>query len=133
MQKTLMNDWLRSNRDSILKKYPEANPMLVYFFDYFNSCSGGFSFENILENAINGQGASIQESASYLLMNDDLDDGCVVDHAQFYYYDELDGKVPFKTFALVLELIALAYIDYHPEDKERITLLLTRLKKVYQV
>ncbi len=128
-----MIDWMNSNRDSILKEHPEAKPMLNFFIDYFNSCTGGYYFVDILKNAIRGQGANIQETSTYLLMNDILDDGYVIDAAEFYYYDELDGTVQFKTFALVLKLIALAYVDFYPDDKDEILRLLQKIKQVYAI
>ncbi|MGB9040672.1 MAG: hypothetical protein WCC23_19500, partial [Acinetobacter calcoaceticus] len=72
-------------------------------------------------------------TSSYFLMNDVTDEEHVIDAAEFYFYDELDGKVPFKVFASVLELIALAYADHNPEEKEQIIHLIPRLKKVYDI
>ncbi len=66
-------------------------------------------------------------------MDSIVDEGHVVDAAEFYFYDELDGKVPFKVFASVLELIALAYAEHNLEEKEQIIHLMPRLKKVYDI
>ena len=128
-----MIEWLRNNRNDILKKYPEADPELSFFMDYFVTCTGGHTFIDILKNAIRGEGYSLQETSTYFLMNDVLDEGHVVDAAEFYFYDELDGKVPFEVFASVLELIALAYAEYNPEDNEQIIDLIPRLKRVYGI
>jgi|GEM_PF-326172 len=128
-----MIEWLRTNRNNILKKYPEAEPELSFFMDYFVTSTGGYTFISILKDAIRGEGYSLQETSSYFLMNDVTDEGHVVDAAEFYFYDELDGKVPFKVFASVLELIALAYAEHNPEEKEQIIHLIPRLKKVYDI
>ncbi|QNX59510.1 hypothetical protein [Acinetobacter seifertii] len=128
-----MIEWLRTNRNDILKKYPEAEPELSFFMDYFVTSTGGYTFISILKDAIRGEGYSLQETSSYFLMNDVTDEGHVVDAAEFYFYDELDGKVPFKVFASVLELIALAYAEHNPEEKEQIIHLIPRLKKVYDI
>ncbi|WP_347017213.1 hypothetical protein H2788_06265 [Acinetobacter seifertii] len=128
-----MIEWLRTNRNEILKKYPEAAPELSFFMDYFVTSTGGYTFISILKDAIRGEGYSLQETSSYLLMNDVTDEGHVIDAAEFYFYDELDGKVPFKVFASVLELIALAYAEHNPEEKEQILDLMPRLKKVYDI
>ncbi|KQQ77000.1 hypothetical protein [Acinetobacter sp. Leaf130] len=128
-----MIEWLRTNRNDILKKYPEAEPELSFFMDYFVTSTGGYTFISILKDAIRGEGYSLQETSSYFLMNDVTDEGHVIDAAEFYFYDELDGKVPFKVFASVLELIALAYADHNPEEKEQIIHLIPRLKKVYDI
>lgn len=64
-------------------------------------------------------------------MNYVMDEGHLIDAAEFYFYDELDGKVPFKLFASVLELIA--YAEYNSEEKEQIIDLMPRLKKVYDI
>lgn len=128
-----MIEWLRNNRNDILKKYPEADPELSFFMDYFVTCTGGYTFIDILKNAIRGEGYSLQETSTYFLMNDVLDEGYIVDAAEFYFYDELDGKVPFKVFASVLELIALAYAEYNPEDRELIINLLPKLRRAYGI
>ena len=128
-----MIEWLRTNRNDILKKYPEAEPELSFFMDYFVTFTGGYSFVDILKRAIQGEGVSTQETSTYFLMDSIVDEGHVVDAAEFYFYDELDGKVPFKVFASVLELIALAYAEYNPEEKEQILDLMPRLKKVYDI
>ncbi len=125
--------WLRTNRNEILKKYPEADPELSFFMDYFVTSTGRYTFISILKDAIRGEGSSLQETSSYLLMNDVTDEGHVIDAAEFYFYDELDGKVPFKVFASVLELIVLAYAEHNSEEKERIIHLIPRLKKVYDI
>jgi len=101
--------------------------------DYFVTGSRGYSFVDILKRAIQGEGVSTQETSTYFLMDSIVDEGHVVDAAEFYFYDELDGKVPFKVFASVLELIALAYAEHNPEEKEQIIHLITRLKKVYDI
>ncbi|MCG7219733.1 hypothetical protein [Acinetobacter sp. AG3] len=101
--------------------------------DYFVTCAGGYTFIDILKNAIRSEGYSLQETSTYLLMNSVVDEGHVVDSAEFYFYDELDGKVPFEVFASVLELIALAYAEYNPEDNEQIIDLIPRLKRVYGI
>lgn len=128
-----MIEWLRNNRNEILHKYPEADPELSFFMDYFVTGDGGYAFIDILKNAIRGEGYSLQETSTYLLMNDVVDEGHVVDAAEFYFYDDLDGKVPFKTFASVLELITLAYAECNPENREEILHFLPRLKQVYGV
>ncbi|MDO6643008.1 hypothetical protein ACNPQK_07700 [Acinetobacter guillouiae] len=128
-----MIEWLRNNRNDILQKYPEADPELSFFMDYFVTCTGGYTFIDILKNAIRSEGYSLQETSTYLLMNSVVDEGHVVDSAEFYFYDELDGKVPFEVFASVLELIALAYAEYNPEDNEQIIDLIPRLKRVYGI
>ena len=128
-----MCDWLDDNRNDILKKYPEAEPELSFFMDYFVTSSGGYSFVDILKRAIQGEGASTQETSTYFLMNSIVDEGHVVDAAEFYFYDDLDGKVPFQVFALVLELVAFAYAEYNPEDHEQIIHLISLLKQVYGI
>ncbi|MBO3639981.1 MULTISPECIES: hypothetical protein [Acinetobacter] len=128
-----MIEWLRTNRNDILKKYPEAEPELSFFMDYFVTSTGGYTLISILKDAIRGEGYSLQETSSYFLMNDVTDEGHVIDAAEFYFYDELDGKVPFKVFASVLELIALAYAEHNLEEKEQIIHLIPRLKKVYDI
>ncbi|ENV60497.1 hypothetical protein F950_01724 [Acinetobacter soli NIPH 2899] len=128
-----MIEWLRTNRNDILKKYPEAEPELSFFMDYFITSTGGYTLISILKDAIRGEGYSLQETSSYFLMNDVTDEGHVIDAAEFYFYDELDGKVPFKVFASVLELIALAYAEHNLEEKEQIIHLIPRLKKVYDI
>ncbi|AVI34063.1 hypothetical protein AB2R53_18735 [Acinetobacter baumannii] len=128
-----MIEWLRTNRNDILKKYPEAEPELSFFMDYFVTGSGGYSFVDILKRSIKGEGVSTQETSTYFLMDSIVDEGHVVDAAEFYFYDELDGKVPFKVFASVLELIALAYAEHNLEEKEQIIHLMPRLKKVYDI
>ena len=101
--------------------------------DYFSTCSENDYFINILKNAIRGEGDSIQETSTYLLMNDVVDEGHTVDAAEFYFNGEFDGKVPFKTFALVLEIIALAYVESNPQNREEILSCLPRLKQVYGI
>ncbi|UUM26403.1 hypothetical protein NQU59_11930 [Acinetobacter colistiniresistens] len=128
-----MIEWLRNNRQDILKKHPDATPLLAYFMDYFSTCSENDYFINILKNAIRGEGDSIQETSTYLLMNDVVDEGHTVDAAEFYFNGEFDGKVPFKTFALVLEIIALAYVESNPQNREEILSCLPRLKQVYGI
>jgi len=128
-----MIEWLRTNRNDILKKYPEAEPELAFFMDYFVTSTVAYTFISILKDAIQGEGYSLQETSSYFLMNDVTDEGHVIDAAEFYFYDELDGKVPFKVFASVLELIALAYAEHNPEEKEQIIHLILHLKKVYDI
>ncbi len=39
-------------------------------------------------------------------MDDVVDEGHIIDAVEFYFNGEFDGKVPFKVFASVLELIA---------------------------
>lgn len=128
-----MIEWLRKNRNEILKKYPEADPELSFFMDYFVTSSVGYTFISILKDAIRGEGYSLQETPSYFLMNDVTDEGHIINAAEFYFNGELDGKVPFKVFASVLELIALAYAEHNPEEKEQILDLMPRLKKVYDI
>ncbi|THV19420.1 hypothetical protein FAU76_09535 [Acinetobacter baumannii] len=128
-----MIEWLRTNRNEILKKYPEAEPLLYYFSDYFNTVAWVDPIIDIIERAIRGEGANIQETSAYLLMDDVVDEGHIIDAAEFYFNGELDGKVPFKVFASVLELIALAYAEHNPEEKEQILDLMPRLKKVYDI
>lgn len=129
----LMCDWLNNNWNNILQKYPEAKPVLSFFMDYFSTCAGRSSFVDILKKAIQGEGDSLQEISTYLLMNSVVDEGHVVDAAEFYFNGEFDGKVPFKTFASVLELITLAYAECNPENREEILHFLPRLKQVYGV
>nr|EHZ6774692.1 hypothetical protein [Acinetobacter baumannii] len=88
---------------------------------------------DIIKRAIRGEGANIQETSAYLLMDDVVDEGHIIDAAEFYFNGEFDGKVPFKVFASVLELIALAYAEHNPEEKEQIIHLIPRLKKVYDI
>ncbi|MDQ9036883.1 hypothetical protein RFH07_09705 [Acinetobacter seifertii] len=128
-----MIEWLRTNRNDILKKYPEAEPELSFFMNYFVTSTGGYTFISILKDAIRGEGYSLQETSSYFLMNDVTDEGHIINAAEFYFYDELDGKVPFKVFASVLELIALAYAEHNPEEKEQIIHLILHLKKFYDI
>lgn len=93
----LMCDWLNNNWNNILQKYPEAKPVLSFFMDYFSTCAGRSPFVDILKKAIRGEGDSLQEISTYLLMNSVVDEGHVVDAAEFYFNGEFDGKVPFKT------------------------------------
>ncbi|MDO7211692.1 hypothetical protein Q5M80_07555 [Acinetobacter nosocomialis] len=101
--------------------------------NYFFTTTGEYIFISLLKDAIRGEGYSLQETSSYLLMNDVTDEGHVIDAAEFYFYNELDGKVPFKVFASVLELIVLAYAEHNSEEKERIIHLIPRLKKVCDI
>ncbi|EHU2109496.1 hypothetical protein [Acinetobacter baumannii] len=129
----LMSDWLSNNWSAILKNYPEAEPLLYYFSDYFNTVAWVDPIIDIIKRAIRGEGANIQETSAYLLMDDVVDEGHIIDAAEFYFNGEFDGKVPFKVFASVLELIALAYAEHNPEEKEQIIHLIPRLKKVYDI
>ncbi|HAV4217143.1 hypothetical protein Q5X71_02345 [Acinetobacter baumannii] len=129
----LMSDWLSNNWNEILKRYPEAEPLLYYFSDYFNTIAWGDPIVDIIKKAIRGEGDNIQETSAYLLMDDVVDEGHIIDAAEFYFNGEFDGKVPFKVFASVLELIALAYAEHNPEEKEQIIHLIPRLKKVYDI
>ncbi|ENX35261.1 hypothetical protein F889_00928 [Acinetobacter colistiniresistens] len=129
----LMGNWLSDNWSVILDKYPKAEPLLYYFSDYFNTVSWVCPFVDVIKNAIRGEGDSIQETSTYLLMNDVVDEGHTVDAAEFYFNGEFDGKVPFKTFALVLEIIALAYVESNPQNREEILSCLPRLKQVYGI
>ncbi|QNW95826.1 hypothetical protein IC800_06175 [Acinetobacter seifertii] len=128
-----MIEWLRTNRNDILKKYPEADPELSFFMDHFVTSTGGYTFISILKDAIRGEGSSLQETSSYLLMDDVVDEGHIIDAVEFYFNGEFDGKVPFKVFASVLELIALAYAEHNPEEKGQIIHLIPHLKKVYDI
>ncbi|MDP7762206.1 hypothetical protein QWI60_01035 [Acinetobacter baumannii] len=101
--------------------------------NYYFTTTGEYIFISLLKDAIRGEGYSLQETSSYFLMNYVMDEGHIIDAAEFYFYDELDGKVPFKVFASVLELIALAYAEHNPEEKEQIIHLIPRLKKVYDI
>ncbi|EML1064861.1 hypothetical protein RGH81_001198 [Acinetobacter nosocomialis] len=129
----LMSDWLSNNWNEILKRYPEAELLLYYFSDYFNTVAWVDPIIDIIKRAIRSEGANIQETSAYLLMDDIVDEGYIIDAAEFYFNGEFDGKVPFKVFASVLELIALAYAEHNPEEKEQILDLMPRLKKVYDI
>ncbi|WP_151763670.1 hypothetical protein [Acinetobacter nosocomialis] len=125
----LMSDWLSNNWSVILKSYPEAEPLLYYF----NTVAWVNPIIDIIKRAIRGEGANIQETSAYLLMDDVVDEGHIIDAVEFYFNGEFDGKVPFKVFASVLELIVLAYAEHNSEEKERIIHLIPRLKKVYAI
>ncbi|MDO7206994.1 hypothetical protein Q5M48_02205 [Acinetobacter nosocomialis] len=129
----LMSDWLSNNWSVILKSYPEAEPLLYYFSDYFNTVAWVNPIIDIIKRAIRGEGANIQETSAYLLMDDVVDEGYIIDAVEFYFNGEFDGKVPFKVFASVLELIALAYAEHNPEEKRKIIHLIAHLKKVYDI
>ncbi|MBP1493118.1 hypothetical protein J8Z69_02250 [Acinetobacter nosocomialis] len=129
----LMSDWLSNNWSVILKSYPEAEPLLYYFSDYFNAVAWVNPIIDIIKRAIRGEGANIQETSAYLLMDDVVDEGHLIDAVEFYFNGEFDGKVPFKVFASVLELIALAYAEHNPEEKGQIIHLIPHLKKVYDI
>nr|EQN29882.1 hypothetical protein HMPREF0014_04578 [Acinetobacter sp. RUH 2624] len=93
-----MIEWLRTNRNEILKKYPEADPELSFFMDYFVTSTGRYTFISILKDAIRGEGSSLQETSSYLLMNDVTDEGHVIDAAEFYFYEALLHKAILEGF-----------------------------------
>jgi hypothetical protein len=128
-----MNNWLDNNWDDILQKYPEAKPLLSYFMDSFSTCAGKDNFIDMIKLAIRKEGASIQEVADYSFTNDVTDDGERVDIVEFYFNEELDGTVPVKMFVEVFEIIALAYAEYNPEDKEQIIYFIPRLKQAYSI
>ena len=91
------------------------------------------NFIDMIKLAIRKEGASIQEVADYSFTNDVTDDGERVDVVEFYFNGELDGTVPVKMFVEVFEIIALAYAEYNPEDKEQIIHLIPRLEQAYGI
>ena len=128
-----MNNWLDNHWNDLLQKYPESRPLLSYFMDYFSTCAGKDNFIDMIKLAIRKEGASIQEVADYSFTNDVTDDGERVDIVEFYFNGELDGTVPVKMFVEVFEIIALAYAEYNPEDKEQIIYFIPRLKQAYSI
>ncbi len=128
-----IEEWLTNNWDDLLQQYPESRPLLAYFQDYFGTLAGKYDFDYVIKLAIHKVGDSIQEVAGYSFEDDETNISGEREVVTFYFCGEHDGEVPFKTFALVFEIVALAYVEFYPNSKDKINQLLPRFKQIYGI
>lgn len=127
-----LDEWVTAHKNEIKSEYPDSQPMIYFFWEYASQISTISEFTILLRDAVRGVGYN-NFISGYLLMNDCLDEGDVLNGVEFYFNDALDGEVPFKTFAHVLHKVALAYSELYPETKEDIMHYLPLLRKVYGI